>query len=103
MIDNAEDLDIVMSMYDLLEYCQNYSMTSRILWNYYRDEIDDVDFWRFLDLQLIKCEIELDLSWTKDCVLIEHHNNMAGVNFMITSTKLHVSVVTLSIIGNTKF
>ena len=29
------------------------------------------NFWRFLDLPLINCEIELDLSWTKDCVLIE--------------------------------
>ena len=29
------------------------------------------NFWRFLDLPLINCEIELDLSWAKDCVLIE--------------------------------
>ena len=28
LIDNAEDLDIVMPMYNLLEYIQNYSMTS---------------------------------------------------------------------------
>ena len=40
-IDNAEDLDIVMPMYNLLEYNDNYSMTSRSLWNYYRDEIND--------------------------------------------------------------
>ena len=40
---NAENLDIVMPMYNLLEYSQNYSMTSRSLWNYYRDKIDDVD------------------------------------------------------------
>ena len=43
LIDNAEDLDIVMPMYNLLEYGQNYSMTSGSLWNYYRDEIDYVD------------------------------------------------------------
>ena len=42
MTDNAEDLDIVMPMYNLLEYSQNYSMTGS-LWNYYRDKIDDVD------------------------------------------------------------
>ena len=42
LIDNAEDLDIVMPMYNLPEYSQNYSMTSGSLWNYYRDEIDDV-------------------------------------------------------------
>ena len=33
----------LMCMYNLLEYSQNYSMTSGSLWNYYRDEIDDVD------------------------------------------------------------
>ena len=27
-IDNAKDFDIVMSMYNLLEYSNNYSMTS---------------------------------------------------------------------------
>ena len=43
LIDNAEGLDIVMPMYNLLEYSQNYSMTSGSLGNYYRDEIDDVD------------------------------------------------------------
>ena len=32
-----------MPMYNLLEYSQNYSMTSGSLWNYYRDEIDDAD------------------------------------------------------------
>ena len=40
-IDNAEDLDIVMPMYNLLEYSENYSMTSGSLWNFYRDEIND--------------------------------------------------------------
>ena len=40
-IDNLEDLDIVMPMYNVLKYSDNYSMTSRSLWNYYRDEIND--------------------------------------------------------------
>ena len=26
-------------MYNLLEYSENYSMTSRSLWKYYRDEV----------------------------------------------------------------
>ena len=30
-----------MPMYNLLEYSDNYSMTSGSLWNYYRDEIND--------------------------------------------------------------
>ena len=33
LIDNAEDLGIFMLMYNLLEYSQNYSMTSGSLWN----------------------------------------------------------------------
>ena len=28
LVENAEDLDIVMPMYNLLEYCKNYSKTS---------------------------------------------------------------------------
>ena len=38
---NAEDLDIAMPMYNLLENSDNYSMTSGGLWNYYRDKIND--------------------------------------------------------------
>ena len=41
MIDNTEDLDTVMSMYNLLEYSDNCSMASESLWNYYRDEVND--------------------------------------------------------------
>ena len=36
-IDNAEDLDVVMPMYNLLEYSKNYRKTTGSLWNYYRD------------------------------------------------------------------
>ena len=38
LTDNAEDLDIVMLMYNLLEYSKNYSKTTGSFWNYYRDE-----------------------------------------------------------------
>ena len=37
-IDNAEDLDVVMPMYNLLEYSKNYKKTTGSLWNYYIDE-----------------------------------------------------------------
>ena len=37
-IDNAKDIDIVMAMYNLIEYSDNYSKTSASLWQYYRDE-----------------------------------------------------------------
>ena len=38
LIDNAEVLDIVMPMYNLLEYSKNYRKTTGSFWNYYRDE-----------------------------------------------------------------
>ena len=41
LIDNAEDLDFVMSMYNLIEYKKNYRKTTGSLWNYYRDEPDN--------------------------------------------------------------
>ena len=36
-IDNAHDIDIVMPMYNLIEYSNNYSKTSGSLWQYYKD------------------------------------------------------------------
>ena len=36
--DNAKDIDIVMSMYNLIEYSNNYAKTSGSLWQCYRDE-----------------------------------------------------------------
>ena len=52
---------------------------------------------------MMNWEMELDLSWTKDCILIQHHNNITGTNIMITSTKLYVPFVTMSINDNIKF
>ena len=40
-IDNAKDIDIVMPMYNLIEYCDNYAKTSGSLWQYFRDEPED--------------------------------------------------------------
>ena len=40
-IDKAEDLDIVMPMYNPLDYSDSYSITSGSLLNYYRDDLND--------------------------------------------------------------
>ena len=144
-IDNAEDLDVVMPMYNLLEYSKNYRKTTGSLWNYYRDEpsnplssnsesfkyktnivgktpenndsITNVklvfplkylsNFWKSLNISLINCEVELILTWAKNCVLADmtvrdaEGDNPAivapsGAKFKITDTKLYVPVVTLS-------
>ena len=36
-MDNAENLDIVMPMYNLLDYSDKYLVASGSLWNYYKD------------------------------------------------------------------
>ena len=41
LIDHAENLHVVMPMYNLLEYCKNYKKATRSLWNYYRDELNN--------------------------------------------------------------
>ena len=145
--DNAEDLDVVMPMYNLLEYSKNYRKTTGSLWNYYRDEPSDPlssdsesfkyktsitgntynigageegydankvgknetevviplkhlsNFWRSLNILLINCEVELILTWTKNCALADMtaaNNPPTGLEFQITDTKLYVPVVTLS-------
>ena len=37
-IDDAHDFDLIMKMHNLIEYSNNYSKTSGILWLYCRDE-----------------------------------------------------------------
>ena len=161
--DKAEDLDVVMPTYNLLEYSKNYRKTTGSLWNYYRDEPSDPlssnsesfryktsitgntyntgdgeagydadkvrkneteivvplkhlsNFWRTLNIPLINCEIELILSWSKNCALVDMKVRAAGNNsdpqtivaptgleFQITDTKLYVPVVTLSKESDTK-
>ena len=71
---------------------------------------------RFLNLSLINCEIELDLTWSKIRVISEISGTpeveganpadeilTTGAIFQINNTKLYVPVVSLSINDNTKF
>ena len=39
LIEDADDLDVVMPMYNLLEYSKNYRKTIGSLYNYYTDEL----------------------------------------------------------------
>ena len=69
------------------------------------------NFWRSLNIPLINCEVELILTWFKNCVLIDkitrdadynidlnvrEINNPEDAIFQITDKKLYVPVVTLS-------
>ena len=154
-IDNADELDVVMAMYNLLEYSKNYKKTTDSLWNYYRDEPTNPpfsnsecfkykpsitgntyniaaggenynankacknetevaiplkylsNFLKSLSVPLINCELELILTWSKNCVLADMTVRDAEsdkpaivsptrLEFKITDTKLYVPVVSLS-------
>ena len=75
------------------------------------------NFWTSLIIPLINCEVELILTWFKNCVLISKAtreadynanpvvrkiDNPENVTFQITATKLYVRVVTLSKENDTK-
>ena len=54
LIEDADDLDIVMSMYNLLEYSKNYRKTIGSLYNYYGDELsDDADDNNFDNINIV--------------------------------------------------
>ena len=54
LIEDANDLDIVIPMYNLLEYSKNYKKTIGSLYNYYRDELsDDADDNNFDNIKVV--------------------------------------------------
>ena len=54
LIEDADDLDIVMSMYNLLEYSKSYRKTIGLLYNYYRDELsNDADDNNFANINVV--------------------------------------------------
>ena len=54
LIEDADDLDIVISMYNLLEYSKNYRKTIGSFYNYYRDELsDDADDNNFDNIKIV--------------------------------------------------
>ena len=60
------------------------------------------NFFRSLEMPLVNCKIDLELTWHKDCI-ISSADAATGqvVSFMITDTKLYVPIVTLSTKDNT--
>ena len=69
------------------------------------------NFWSALNIPFINSEVELILTWSKNCVLADVTVNAdadpaivapSGATFKITDTKLYVPVVTLSKENDTK-
>ena len=46
-------------------------------------------------MSLINCKINLDLIWSKNCVILANNSDQA-TTFSIADTKLYVPIVTLS-------
>ena len=57
------------------------------------------NFWRPLEMPLINCEINFELTWSKDCVIT---NSTGEGKFKITETKLYVPILTLLTQDNAK-
>ena len=120
---NVKDIHIVMLMYNLIEYSDNYSKTSGSLWQYCKDipavnnngdivdfnganatdsfnfkakitgqtdddgEINNVEimvplkylnnFWRTTEMPLINFEVNIILTWSKNCVIV--YTNVANL------------------------
>ena len=105
-IDNAKDINIVMLMYNLIEYSDNYSKTSGSLWQYYKDEPND----NIADSESFKSKVKRtgktpDNGNTKDVEIIvplKYSSNFWGtlemplinseVNLILTWSKDHVKI-----------
>ena len=152
-VETAETLNIIMLIYNLIEYSDNYADSSGSLYQFKRHEsptnddenslnvaldnstsfkykssrlgkATDVDgndrslkntkivvplkylsnFFRSLKMPLINSKIHLELNWNNNCVMYGADTYAGGDNvnnrkttFQITSTKLYVPIVTLSI------
>ena len=75
LIEDADDLDIVMHMYNLLEYSKNYRKTIGSLYNYYRDELND-------DANLNNCAYNNVVSSNS----FEYKNKIIGNTYNVDST-----------------
>ena len=71
-IDNAKDIDIVVPMYNLIEYSDNYAKTSGSLWQYFRDEPND----NVEDSESLKSKIKIPGE-------TPNNNNVKDVEIMV--------------------
>ena len=77
LIEDAEDLDIVMPMYNLLEYSKNYRKTIGPFYNYYRDELrDDNDNDNFGNIKVVNSEA------------FKYKNKIIGNSYNVDSTRV---------------
>ena len=100
LIEDADDLDIVMPMYNFLEYSKNYRKTIGSLYNYYRDELtndgNDNNFDNRNELvQLLtnlKSGFKREIIWNKyrSQMTMEETNNNLNILIDLTFNRLFV-------------
>ena len=75
LIEDPDDLDIVMPMYNLLEYSKNYRKIIGSLYNYYRDELNnDADNNNFANNNVVSSNT------------FNYKNKIIGNNYIVDST-----------------
>ena len=95
LIEDADDLDIVMPIYNLLEYSKNYRKTLGSLHNYYRDELsDDNNPDNFLNRNVVNSET---LKY-KNKIIGNTYNATAGDD-ILGAKKIEI-VIPLKYLGN---
>ena len=95
LIEDADDLDIVMPIYNLLEYSKNYRKTIGSLHNYYRDELsDDNNPDNFLNRNVVNSET---LKY-KNKIIGNTYNETAGDD-ILGAKKIEIAIP-LKYLGN---
>ena len=97
----AENLDLTMNLYNLIEYSE-YIPGAHKLWKNAKIAVPlkyISNFFRSLELPLINTKFYIELNWTKHSVM---SNVDRATTFQITETELHVAVVTVNTDSNKK-
>ena len=72
LVGNAKDIDIIMPMYNLIEYSDNYAKTKGSLWQYFRDKPND----NLADSESFKSKIKITGKTPND-------NNVKDVEIIV--------------------
>ena len=103
-MEDAHDIDIIMPMYNLIEYSDNFIVANVITYTFKikekitgqtrNDCTKDVEimvplkylsnFWSTLEMPLINCEINLNLNWSRNHVTLATDVAGSGATFLIT-------------------
>ena len=79
-MNNAKDLDVVISIQKLLTHGENFPKTSGSLWQYFRDELDD----EMTYSESSKFSRNITGNTNNPCTVDAEIQNQFSVNIMLT-------------------